>query len=891
MDTDPRTPVQPDELLAQLGWMRALARSLVYDPEQADDVLQQVCLLALERGPDEARAGPGLRAWLASVTRRLASHSGRAGARRLRREQAAARPEALPSTIESVQKREALAGLVEALTGLDEPHYSTLVARYFEGLSVDELAARAAITPAAARQRLSRAKQQLRARLERRIADDRSGWLVLALTGGLSKAAVEGVAAQSGPKGLAAARASTHTGEIIMAKTISMAGIGKVAAGLLVAVGLALLMWPERSATGDERPATASVPGPAGNAQEGASFAAELPAPPVGEAQALEPVADPVAATKGVAPAAAAPEAGVASGTYRVVVVDLEARPVPGAFVDALRAGPPLDPGSPHAPPTYTPVAGTRADASGRCTITLPEPGDQRGYDALVASHETIGSSGLLSTRALRSLLNADGDTVIQIVPFLVIEGLVVDAADQPIAGSPVAIRSNGATPHPNPRPAPPVFTGADGRFYATVDFASQYSIGTAWRTRVASEIVNPKYGEPVWVKLQLPGDWGISGTLLDEQGAPVAASKVVAWSVKPEGERDLAAPGFRTHVMAETAADGTFVLPITALGSYGVTALAAGRTVPEPAWVELGGLEAHATVNLVLPVATEIAGRVTGEESAPLNRAIVEVRAAPPTLLDGNLFLMPTVSRTRSTRTRKDGSFSVAPLPASGEYEIRAWFLRSLVPAIPPSDDAVPWVPVQAGRSDVVLVATEVVQRAELRIRVAAAQAGTLLDDVVWGVFTEGNTGGFASATGTFADGVIVVPNLEPGIEYTVAVAAAGLGAVDVHHVVPTADGPPLAVELPALGALTATVVDATGAGVPFARVEIRRSFVLMREFLVPGGVPPRAAGSDGVAPFEGLDPGTYTVVATALGQRVESVAEVPASGRATLRLELPGR
>src|SRR6185295_13704224 len=127
-----RASIRADELLSQLGWVRALARSLVLDPDQADDVLQQVCLLALERVPDEAREGPRLRAWLAAVTRRLAGRRARTEARRLRREHAAARSEKLPSTLELAQRREALHALVDAVTSIEEPYAGTLVARYFE---------------------------------------------------------------------------------------------------------------------------------------------------------------------------------------------------------------------------------------------------------------------------------------------------------------------------------------------------------------------------------------------------------------------------------------------------------------------------------------------------------------------------------------------------------------------------------------------------------------------------------------------------------------------------------------------------------------------------------------------------------------------------------------
>jgi len=587
-----------------------------------------------------------------------------------------------------------------------------------------------------------------------------------------------------------------------------------------------------------------------------------------------------------VAPAAQPPTGSVAaSGTLDVVVVDREARPVPWAFVDALRPGPPVNPGLRQ--PAYATVASARADAGGRCTITLPEPDD-----LLVASHESLGSSGILTSREQASLLNADGDTVVRLMPYLTVEGLVLDAADQPVAGCPVAIQTTGHSP--SPRPAAPVFTGADGRFHVQVDHATQYSIGTAWRTRIASEIVNPKPGEPVWVTLQLPGDWSISGTLTDDQGALISAAKVVAWPAANEADRDLAAPApsghFRIPITAETAADGSFVVPITALGSYGLTALAPDRTIPEPVWVDIAGAEAHPTVALVLPTAVAIAGHVVDLDGAPLRRATVEVRAAPPTLLDGTLFLVPSVARTRSTTTHKDGSFSVEPLPASGVYKIRAYFQRSrFPPAARPDDDDVSWEPVAAGSADVVLVASEVEPRqAELRISVASEAPGAALEDVLWCVVPEGETQGHAVGRGTYADGVIVVADLDRESEYTVAVAAKGLGAVDLHHVVPTAEGPPLSVALPPFGALSATVVDSHGAGVPYARIEIRRSFVLIREFLGAIGVPPRPADTDGLARFDDLDPGTYTVTATALDQRVESVVEVPAGGRATLRLEL---
>ena len=40
--------IDPETLLAHVGWMRRMARSLVLDPDRADDLVQQTLLAALE---------------------------------------------------------------------------------------------------------------------------------------------------------------------------------------------------------------------------------------------------------------------------------------------------------------------------------------------------------------------------------------------------------------------------------------------------------------------------------------------------------------------------------------------------------------------------------------------------------------------------------------------------------------------------------------------------------------------------------------------------------------------------------------------------------------------------------------------------------------------------
>src|SRR5882672_404566 len=93
--------LQPDELVTQLSWVRGLARGLVADPEASRDIVQQVCLLALQQAPPGARTGAPLRAWLAAVVRSLAWRRVRTERRRTRREELAAQPEALAATVDT----------------------------------------------------------------------------------------------------------------------------------------------------------------------------------------------------------------------------------------------------------------------------------------------------------------------------------------------------------------------------------------------------------------------------------------------------------------------------------------------------------------------------------------------------------------------------------------------------------------------------------------------------------------------------------------------------------------------------------------------------------------------------------------------------------------------
>jgi len=173
---DTRDASIPDDYLtAQMGWVRELARSLLSNPSDADDVAQDVWLAARERSPE---SGSSPRAWLSIVTRRIVQMKGRSDARRRQREGVVSRPESQPSEDDVLARGETCQRIVAAVMTLGEPYRSTVLRRYLDGLSTAEIAAHDGTTEIAVRKRLSRAMQELRAQLDQDFDGGRAGWIV-----------------------------------------------------------------------------------------------------------------------------------------------------------------------------------------------------------------------------------------------------------------------------------------------------------------------------------------------------------------------------------------------------------------------------------------------------------------------------------------------------------------------------------------------------------------------------------------------------------------------------------------------------------------------------------------------------------------------------------------
>jgi RNA polymerase sigma-70 factor (ECF subfamily) len=228
-----------DTLLAHAGFLRGLARSLLFDRASADDVAQQALLAALKRGVGvtSAPAGFSLRGWLAGLVRNLVRQGTREEARRTARERAAARPEATPSAADTTARLELMQRVVGAVQQLEEPYRTAVLLRFFDGLPPRAIARRLNVPVETVRTRIKRGLEQLRRRLDAGHGGDRIAWGALLLPTALSsgKGIVAGALAGTAAQwivmhGIGALAMSTN------AKVMTGAGVALIATIVLVSV-------------------------------------------------------------------------------------------------------------------------------------------------------------------------------------------------------------------------------------------------------------------------------------------------------------------------------------------------------------------------------------------------------------------------------------------------------------------------------------------------------------------------------------------------------------------------------------------------------------------------------------------------------------------------------
>lgn len=107
----------PQFYLSHSGYVRRLARALVFDAHAAEDVEQETWLAALGHAPDDPRAA---RSWLRSIVRNFAAKARRSAARRSEHEGALSLERSAVATPSDVIEHEsARQRVVAALLALD----------------------------------------------------------------------------------------------------------------------------------------------------------------------------------------------------------------------------------------------------------------------------------------------------------------------------------------------------------------------------------------------------------------------------------------------------------------------------------------------------------------------------------------------------------------------------------------------------------------------------------------------------------------------------------------------------------------------------------------------------------------------------------------------------
>ena len=165
-----------DAYLQHADWVRSLALELVRDASAADDLAQEAWLAFVKAKPDTDRP---LRPWLGRVLRNAAALRQRGGGNRENRERLVARRESdgEDSAEDVVLRAEQQRHIAGKVLALPEPYRSTLLLRYYDGLTPEQIAKKRGVPGATVRTHLRRGLERLRLELVEEHDGDVRAWL------------------------------------------------------------------------------------------------------------------------------------------------------------------------------------------------------------------------------------------------------------------------------------------------------------------------------------------------------------------------------------------------------------------------------------------------------------------------------------------------------------------------------------------------------------------------------------------------------------------------------------------------------------------------------------------------------------------------------------------
>ncbi len=849
-----------EQLMAEMAWVRRLARALVRDPAAAEDVAQDAWIVAAEHAPPEQ-----LRPWLARVVKNVARTRWRGAVRREAREQAV-ETGAVPTPAELVERVELQRIVAGEVLALSEPYRSTILLHFVEGYSSAAIARRLGIPDGTVRRRLKVALDQLRAALRAREDQPSKGWL-----------------AALAP--LAAPHPSITVGVLAMKKVIAAVAL----IVLLVVVGLVVHARRDRTHAGHAAPSALASHAPgavtgetepafaAWRAQAGApdrqiaGHVLAAGAPVAGATVRLGLVEDDPAQLVaevtsgadgafdfGMQPAAVFSVSASSAGHSPVAVIVHAADPTAhperlrlelgdcrsrmfGSVTDA--SGGPIV----RARLSVAGLSGGETDEHGQYSVCLPP-------DAPIVRVEADGY-GTIADRidAVNGLMTMLGDLRrdFVLVPEAVLAGMVVDSGGRPVAGARVLARpAFGEAPR---RIAGGAATSdGDGRFRIAALAPGQYDL-TAFAEHAATTTPLPAVARAAStsdaIRIVVVSVARVRGQVVLD-GAPIGGASVVA-----------ATAGGLASRACVSQPDGTFVLDGVPMGAVAFTAAPYDVRAPKLLAVDRAEVDG---VKLEVAASTRVHGRIT-RDGKPIPGAEV------------------TANEDHRARADVSGAYSIANLPA-GLVTVQAWdagekaFASSKRVTLAPGDD----------------------QLVDLELDGSGEILGVVVDEAARAVpgsyvrFQLGNGGDDVCEAMTRADGTFDCPMLLGG-DYVAVVAPSRMTRqgfapatgehfpvvhVGAHEVV---TGVRLAIKNERL-AIRGVVVGDGGAPVPDVHVEA------LGHGSGPAEAPWAMTDVNGAFEIDDLARGTYALHAHAADGSDGVGAAAAGADAVTIRLTQPG-
>lgn len=537
------------------------------------------------------------RAWLMTAVRRLALDSWRAETARRRREREIAKQRAIPSTEQAVEREATRRRVTDVVLALPEPWRTALVLRYFEDLPPAKIATHLGIPLDTVRSRIKRGLELVRQRLDEEYGSRRAWCLALTQLAGPS------------------------------ALTVGASFVGSAAAAaVLIAIGFLIVR-------------TAGLPE--------APHASEPANAPRAEAVAM----------RGLAGSEGLASVDSAEGSMKSELSG-----------DAHGSGPSADRGAITVALTWPdgePASGVRMRLapSWSSTPTMDSLEAVSGIDGRCNFHGLPSQTYrlLFDRRSAMSLelKKAEHRTeAIQLEPGINISVRVVNAAGEPLAKATIEATTFDR------RSFAIATTGGDGRAAVRcLDPDKGALLGASADGYEPSRItlIHGSVGSNIDLTLVLERRGGaLRGIVVDEAGTPISGARIeagptAAWTPSfSDPDSQFTAPP-RT---AQTDTHGRFHLLTLPMGINQVLV----RSKDHELWMEsyTAAADDSEELRICMRPATEIAGRVLQESSAPAARVEVAV--------EGKREI-----EQYSTITDRDGRFRIRGV-AAGVHRVHVW-------------------------------------------------------------------------------------------------------------------------------------------------------------------------------------------------------------------------